>query len=187
MNIDRLEVGFTDIVNIGRYAYFIYCNKNGVFVNTDEIFENAQSFNRVVFLGGEPLLQKEELSRLSKKLVKINPRIVIEIFTKGLIKPTEVTGYINNTVFNVIIPTKETNGYKIDMLILNWFSEVGSNFIFDINNLDDIDNVITLINGVGIKKQQVFLSPLQHIDNLNRHIKFYGINLAPKVEWENEE
>ncbi len=187
MNIDKLEVGFTNIVNVGRYAYFIYCDKTGVFINTDEIFENAQSFNRVVFLGKEPLLQKEEVSRLCKKLTKINSRIVIEIFTKGLIKPVEVTGYINNTVFNIIIPQQSSKDYKIDTTLLTWYSEVGANFIFFIETLEDIDNVINVMNNIGIRKQQVFLSPLNQINNLSRHTKFYGINLAPLVEWENEE
>jgi len=186
MYIDKLEVGFTNMINIGRCAYFVYCDKSGVFITIEEIFEKCQSFHKVVIAGDEPLLQKEEIAKLCKKLVKVNPRINIEIFTTGNIKPAEITGYINNTVFNVLVPPKNNIRYKVDSLLFIWYSEVGSNFIFETASVEDIDNAITLMNTIGIKKSQSFINPISDVKNLNRQVMFYGINLAPKVEWSDE-
>lgn len=187
MNVDKLEVGFTNIVNVGRCAYFIYCNKNGIFISVDEIFEKCQSSHKVVITGDDPLLQKEDVARLCKKLVKVNPRISIEIFTSASLKPVELSGYNNNTIFNVLIYPKTDIRYKVDTILLGWFAEVGANFIFEVETKDDVDNAVMLMNGAGIKKSQTFLSPTKHINNLYRQVKFYGINLAPKVEWSDDD
>lgn len=184
MYIHKMDVGFTNILNIGRCAFFIECNKDsGVFIPVDEIFEKCQSSHKVIFTG-DPLIQKEEVAKLCKKLVKNNPRISIEIFTVPLIKPIEISSYLSNTIFNILIYTKDDKRYKVDIILLSWYVELGANFIFEIETIEDIDNVISIINSAGIKKSQTFLLPLKHINNLYKHAKFYGINLAPKVEWQ---
>lgn len=183
MNVKTLEVGFSNIVNIGRCATIIECDKSGAYITIDEIVEKCQSSHKVIIRGDEPLLQKEELAKICKKLVKLNPRINIEIFTKALIKPIEISGYISNTTFNVLMYPKGDKRYKVDIVMLAWFAEIGANFVFEVNSIEDIDNVIVIMNSVGIKKSQSFITPLKTIKTLYRHVKFYGINLAPSIEW----
>jgi hypothetical protein len=186
MKIEKLEVGFTSIVNIGRCAYFIYTNKNGAFIEIDELFENARSFSRVVVTGDEPFFQKEELAKLFKKLVKTNPRIKIEVHTEGLIKPIEVSGYANNVIFNVFVKMKWEPDYKINEQVLAWYNEIGANFIFRIQEQKELDDIAFVCNSIGIKKSQTFLCPMNEIPQLTRHAKFYGYNIAPYVQWDTD-
>lgn len=183
MNIEKLEVGFTSLVDIGRCAYFIYTNRNGVFVDEDELFENARSYSKVVVLGDDPFYQKEKLSKLFRKLVKINPRVRLEVHTPGLIRPTEVSGYVNNATFNVFVAMKYESDFQINESVLSWFNEVGANFVFRIQDGKDLDEVAFVSNSLGIRKSQIFLTPITEIPNLYRQAKFYGYNLAPYVEW----
>jgi hypothetical protein len=185
MNIEKLEVGFTSIVDIGRCSYFIFVKRDGVPIADDELYENCRGYSKVVILGDEPLLQKEEVAKLARRLVRANPRVRIEIQTGGLIKPVDVSGYINNTTFDVFVKMKWEPEYKISETVLAWYVEAGANFVFRVMEKNDLDEITFICNSVGIKKSQAFLSPMRNISELQRLAKFYGYNLAPYVEWEN--
>ena len=69
-------------------------------LNADDLVEQAIHFPCVVLTGGEPFLQKENIAKFIKKLIKQKPNIRIEIETNGTIRPIEVGKY-KNVVFNV--------------------------------------------------------------------------------------
>jgi hypothetical protein len=186
MNIEKIEAGYTNIVNIGRFANFVYLNKTGVYMTVDEIYATCQHFNYVVVLGDEPLSQKDELAKLFKKLAKDNPYVKLEVHTKGTIKPTEIMPFKDNVIFNVFVQMKNSGipwDKRINDTVLSWFAEFGSNFIFKINSIDEIDEVVNITSSFGVKKSQVFLTSLININDMGKHARFYGFNLAPIVEW----
>jgi organic radical activating enzyme len=184
MFIDKIESGFTNKITIGKYAIFIYTKKDSAFISPDELFDKIQSFNYIVFTGDDPLLQKEELGKICRKLTKQNPNVRIEINTFGTIRPLEISYYRDNVVFNVNV-LLSNSGIKwpdrVNELTMPFYIEIGANFIFDIKTLDNIDEVISLVTALGIKKSQVFLSSID-ID-INKYAKLNGFNIAPIIEW----
>ena len=186
MYIEKIEKGFTSLVRIGLYSNFIYMQKTGVFISVDELYEQCQHFNNIVILGEEPLLQREELGKLFKRLVKNNNNIHLELHINGMHKPLELGAFKDNVTFYVYVPLRNV-GLKWDERInennLSWYGELNANFIFKVNDLDDIEEVVTLIQSFGIKKSQTFIIPLSNTNTITEHIKFYGFNIAMEVEW----
>lgn len=185
MYIEKIDNEFTHIINIGKYALFIYTKKDGVFINPDELFEQCQHFNHIVFCGDDPLLQKDVIGRLCKKLVKAKPDIKIEIFTGGLHKPLEINSYKDNVTFNVFLSLSNSGlewSKRINETSIQFYIETNSNIIFDIQSKDDVEEVLTLIGALGIKKAQVYLMSSNNIDII-KYAKFYQYNIIMNVEW----
>jgi len=159
MKIKETYVSFIGEINVGRLAFFIYTDKNGVEINIDSLIENSQNFSKIVFLG-DVLEQKNELSIFIKKIVKLNPNVSIEIETYGTIKPTGITTY-KNIIYNVNVRLKNTNidyNKRYDKNILTWLSDADSNFLFYVIDDECIDEANSIIRDVGIKKNKVFLA-----------------------------
>lgn len=187
MNVEQIEPGFSNLISIGRYAVFVYISKNGVLELMDDVFEKIKTFNYIVIKSSDdPLYQKDELSKLLKKLVKNNPNVKIEIYTKGVERPLEYNQYKDHITFNITIDINtlgEDHNINFENKKLVFYSEIGSNFIFEIDSIDDIDSIVTIVNVIGIKKQQVFIMPKRDIEDIDRYAKYYNFNLALKVVW----
>jgi len=186
MYVEKIEQGFTKLIRIGLYSNFIYTKKDGVFMSVDELYEQCQHFNNIVLLGDEPLLQKEDIGKLFKRLVKNNPNIRLELHINGMLRPIDLGAFKDNIVFYVYVPLRNV-GLKWEERIsennLSWYGELNSNFIFKVNDLDDVEEVITLTSTFALRKSQTFLIPVDNIELIKQHIKFYGFNIAFEVEW----
>ena len=186
MYIEKTEQGFTNLIRIGIYSNFIYLKKDGIFMSVDEVFNQCQHFNNVVLLGDDPLYQKDEVGKLFKKLVKNNSNIRLELHINSMYKPVEINAFRDNVVFYVYIPLRNvglTWEQRINENNISWYAEMGSSFIFRVKDLDDLEEVLTLIGSLGIKKSQTFIIPDDNINEIKQHIKLYGFNISLEVEW----
>lgn len=180
MFIEKIESGFTNTITIGKYCKFVFTKKNGVFMNVEEIFNSCQGFFHIVILGeDDPMLQRDEVARLCKRLIKDNPNIRLEIHTTAVNKPLEFNYYKDNVIFYVYTSLDIT---KLKEEIITFYVEVNSNFIFNIDKVDDIDTVVMITSAFGIKKSQTFLSTHTNI-NLLQYAKINGFSMAPIIEW----
>jgi len=186
MYIEKIEQGFTNLVRIGIYSNFVYTKKDGIFMSVDELYEQCQHFNNIVVLGDEPLLQKEEIGKLFKRLVKNNINIRLELHINGMLRPMELSAFKDNVVFYVYVPLRNVGlawNERVNENNLSWYGELNTNFIFRVKDLDDVEEVLTLSSTFGLRKSQLFLIPLDNTDVIKQHIKFYGFNIALEVEW----
>jgi len=161
MKLKETYISFTDE---GRYAYFIIMNEKGAFKDVDELVNLASHFPRVVIKGDEPFNEKDDIAKLIKKITKLNPKVIFEIYTDGTIQPVKVTNY-KNILYNIKLKTKKSNvayDKRIIQKNISWFSEVSSRFIFDIKDEDDLDEANMIIRDTTIRKFQVFLRFVGH-------------------------
>ncbi len=188
MRIEKIESGYTEIINYGRYALFIHLDDEGPEHNYNDLVEQAIHFNRIIILGDEPFLQKEELTKFIKKLIKQNDNLNIEVYTKGIKKPTSI-GNFNKVTYNVFLQLKTSEieyEKRINPSIINWFNLSDANFIFEVNNEDDVDEVVLLLQDVGIPKHKVFLAPKDNYDLIFQKCRTYNFNFAPWIKFEND-
>lgn len=187
MNINKIETGFTNVINIGLYAIFIHMKKDGVYMSIDEIYQQCEHFNNVIVLGDEPLLQREEVSKLFKKLARNNPNIHLELHSFGMIKPSEINSFKENITFFIYVQLSSSDKMyheRINDNSLIFYLEFGANFLFKIEEKEDLDEVVKITKTFGIKKSQTFLiSDNYDILYLIEKAKFYGFNIAPTVVW----
>ena len=183
MNIEKAESGFTSICDIGRYAFFIHTQKDGAFVSFEELYDKAMHYGCVVVCGDNSLLQKLEIGKLFRKLVKYNSNIKLELHTDGTDKPVEVAGFANNITYNVFVPAVRPAGQRINENAMFWFVQSDANFIFEIGHKEHLEEAVSFINTFGVKKSKAFLTPTTNVDKIKQYAKYYGYNLAPKVEW----
>ena len=108
IKIFETRIGFCDMIDIGKFAFFIEMPYNHVSVDitVSDLVAQAKHFPRVVITGGEPLLQNKEIKDFIIKLKYYNPDIIIEINTDGTIKP--LGGRIlHEVLFNVWLKYKK--------------------------------------------------------------------------------
>jgi len=192
MKIKETFTSHTGLIDVGRFAFFINISKDGIFVPNEELVNQAMYFPRVVLLG-EPFEQKEDIASFCKKLNKENPKAIIEINTNGTIRPVGMTT-ITNVVYNVHLKLKISGlDYKqrIDITVINWFIEIGANFIFNTNLEDEVDEANLIIQDTNISKSLVFLTFnfYEKFDEVRKWAKYYGYNFAPnfmELLWTND-
>jgi organic radical activating enzyme len=206
MKICETFVGHQGEVSVGRFSFFIraskcnlfctycdseYAKNEGVEISVNDLVQQAIHFPCVIITGGEPFLQKEEVAKLVKKLVKENPEIRIEIETNGTIKPIEI-GQYTNIIYNVSPKlTNSGNKYedRIKPNVIDWFVQMKANFKFVVDKQDDIDEINMLVKALGISKQNVYLMPqgktkeeqLLKMLNVVQTAKINGYNFSPRM------
>ena len=183
MKVLALKSGFTRILNIGRFCLFVKLGEGGAFMDVPTVFEKAQHYPHVVVYGDDVLEEKEDIAKLFTKLVKNNENIRLEIHVRGHIKPVAATGYNSNLQYVVMPRLKSDSKYKFSQTAAEWYMQVGADFLFLVNEKDDIDVVNFWVNSVGIKKSKVFLTTHNNIDLILKYAKVYNYNLAPEVDW----
>jgi len=189
MRIKRTYTNFTTLIDIGRFAFFIDFDPDGVTVEIKNIIKQASHFNRIVLTGKEPFKERDNIQKLIKNITAANPNVMFEINTNGTIHPLGIGGF-KNIIYNVFVQLKNGEDSYIDRIkpeILSWFNDMNANFIFKINKDDDIDEAFSLINDFGIKKSQVFLMPdSESVKLVLERAKYYGYNFTIPLEVEFE-
>jgi len=182
MKIKETYISHTGLVNVGNFALFIDVQKDGVNVDNDELVKQSTFFPRIVLLG-EPFEQREDVTKFCKKIIKQNEKIKIEIHTKGLIKPLSIPS-IDNINFNVHLQLKISGlDYKqrIKSNVINWYNQVGANFLFIINIEDELDEANLIIQENNISKRDVYLvvEDSEQLEQVRIWAKLNGYNFAP--------
>lgn len=155
MNISKTFISINDR---GRMSFAIllsncnlkcsYCDRKdildkSVFLSTKVMLEQAKHFKNIIFTGGEPLLQWDEVKALSKMLIKENPYVSVEIETNGTVG---TDGYDNANIHYIVRPkltnSKNDNSKRaIHGANLKKFVSKGSKFVFMVNSVEDLDEV----------------------------------------------
>ena len=180
MQIDRTEVGFTGLVSVGRFAFFIYLSDTGFHMDEQQLAEQAIHFP-VIVIQDDKLKQREEIVTLIKHIRKDKPNIEIIISSDGIQRPVAISG-IDNIDYHVYLQLKNSGlEYKdrIKEKVINWYVTAGAKFIFKITNKDDVDEMDVLIMELGINKSQVYLYPSIDSDFCLKIAKQCGYNIAP--------
>jgi len=118
--------------------------------------------NRVIFTGGEPLLQQAELGKLLKLLKHSNTSMFIEVETNGTILPK---GEFRDLVdqFNVspkLAHSRNDISVRRKNLALNFFSQDKRTFFkFVVQEKDDLVEIRELVNIYKIRPETVYLMP----------------------------
>jgi len=201
MKIKETYTWFTGLLNPGNLSLFINVDKNGVEEDINSLAAKAITFNRVVIFGKEPFEQKEEIGKLIKRIRKDNFNNIIEIYTKGTIRPILI-GKFKNIIYNVNVQLKNSKiqyQERIKEGVLTWFNDIHANFLFYVDNKDDIDEAELLIKQLGIKKRLVYLTikekaSEEDLQYLIKVCKLFGYNFAlnfgymfwPKEDKKNE-
>lgn len=183
MNVVTLKSGFTRILNIGRYCLFVKLGDGGSYHDVPTVFEKAQHYPHIVVYGEDVLEDKKEVAELFTKLVKHNNNIRLELHVRGHVKPVASTKYNDNIKYVVMPRVKGDPKYKYNQKAAEWFNQVGADFLFLINNKEDIDVVNFWVNSVGINKSKVFLTTHNNIELIIKYAKLYNYNVAPEVDW----
>lgn len=185
MRIKETYTGFTDKIVIGRFGFFIVLDEGGIELKNNDLVDQAMHFNTVVLLGDEPFKQRDEIAKFIKRLKTKNNKVEIIIYTNGLHRPIGISD-IDNIVFIVNPLLKNSNipfDKRINYKALNWFSEVGGLFAFNILEVDDIDEAKLLVNNLELEKRKVYLVCLYNkLKDFIRLAKATGLNLSIDLE-----
>jgi len=193
MKIKETYVSHTGLVDVGRFGLFITLQNDGVYIELEELIKQALFFPRVILLG-ESFEQKEEVSKFCKKLIKENSKVKIEINTYGTIRPIGIAN-LDSVIYNVHLRLKSSNiNYKerIKPNIINWFNQIGSNFIININSEDEMDETNLILQENNISKRDVYLTfnNSKDLNQIRKWAKYYGYNFSPNFKdllWPNNE
>lgn len=173
MKITKTEIKHTGLVDVGRFAFYIYFSKDGVEIDNKMIIEQASHFPCVV-LTGEPIEQNEDAVKLVKGIVNNNMEASFIIHTNGMIKPTGFNS-IDNITYTVHMPISG----DINKSSVRWFEAANARFLFRVNDEDDADRANLIINEHDIRKKLVYLVPGYDIRMVSKIAKRYGYNIAP--------
>ena len=127
----------------------------------------------IVITGGEPVIQLKELNNLCKKIKDINDNIFITVETNG----TFFGDFVNNVDLISISPKLLSsspigseyenihNKNRINFEALKKFKEkyqkkeIDIQWKFVVNSGNDLDEIKTLQNEIGIESKNIFLMP----------------------------
>lgn len=117
---------------------------------------------RIVFTGGEPLMQQEALTDLLVDLKKERPDYRIEIETNGTIKPQSLLVQLVDQ-FNVSVKLSNSNMPEKKRLkneAIQAYADLDkADFKFVIDSEADINEVLALVEEYQIPKNRVYLMP----------------------------
>ena len=191
MRVKEEYMSFTGLINIGKLSKFIKINKQGYDTNIKEVIENAKHFSHIV-LYDNPFIDREDVSKLIKGILKHNPETTFDIYCTPNVRPIGV-GKFENINYYVKVPLKKSGiefNERINTRILTWFIDAKAKFIFNVETDDEIDEVATILNTVGIPRQLVYLSPNnpEQINKVMLDAAKYNYNFVPdfkKFLWNN--
>jgi 7-carboxy-7-deazaguanine synthase len=141
-----------------KYSY------TGKEFDNNYIIKEIQKYNGnlIVITGGEPLLQKPELIDLFKKMAYNNLHHIIQFETNGTIEPFVINDDIPWPTFRNVEYVVSPKMGNIKFEILRSFKKNTYGrfwFKFVIEKKDDLDNVTSIVDVVGIDKDRVYLMP----------------------------
>ena len=117
---------------------------------------------RIIFTGGEPLLQQRELGELIQRLKEVDPSFYIEIETNGTIKPLGLAAELIDQ-FNVS-PKLAHSGNDLAIRLkpetLRFYAnDARANFKIVIETPSDLEEVKALVAEAGMPASRVWLMP----------------------------
>lgn len=188
--LDNVKVDFIKDIHIGKRAYHLTFDKNGFEEKVEDVADKCANFS-CVCLKGKPFRQKKNLSKLCKSIQKKNPETLIIIKTDGKIKPVYMTTLKNVEYLVYVKSRKSTDSLndKINRKAFNWFGKAGAKFVFQVNDMDDLDNVDLIRNGLKVTKGQIYINVLgKKTEDMIYKIRLKGFNLYKKQkgEWYDE-
>lgn len=189
MNILESRIDYTSEINPGRLAYILSIDSYGVNIEVDELVSKAVLFSKILINIDSLEKHKTDLVKFIKKVNSKKPECSIEIHINGKDKP--LTGCGDAKIEYVVkLPLKSTQiiyKERIKPEILISYIQLHSNFLFYVENENDIDEVNMLVKEIGIKKESIFLSPPNNFDSekyfetillILKYIKLYGYNFS---------
>ena len=175
MKIKSTSSGFVTNVNIGRNAFFITLDEDGVEVLEKELFNGAMNFNYVVIRN----IYKDavqSVNSLIKKLLSSSPKTRIEVNVGCKFLPPNAGSY-ERVLYNAYIG----NEIEHDKKVIKWLKDASSNFIFNLSKETDLDYINTFARKHEIDKSKVILILRDVDDELLYMVKLTGYNVSLDV------
>lgn len=133
-------------------------------MSNEEIWESICQFpcENIVITGGEPLVQKKDLTELLRLLKQKNPNFYIEFETNGTILPDEALDALTDQ-YNVSVKLQNalvTEKERINRKAIFFFAQSPkSNFKFVVDTPQDLDEIQNLIQKFDIDSKKIYLMP----------------------------
>ena len=133
-------------------------------VSVDALTERliSQPCRRIIFTGGEPLLQQRELGELIQNLKTFDPEFYIEIETNGTIKPIGLAAELIDQ-FNVspkLAHSGNSASIRLRPEVLDFYAgDPRANFKIVVANPSDLTEVHALVAQSGMPTGRVWLMP----------------------------
>lgn len=183
MFVSNTYTGFTNLVSVGLYCFYIELDKLGVDIPVDELVEKAKFFNRICFIGRDCMDEKQEVLKFIKKVAKFNIKVIIEIFTTGIEYPTSYNNF-DNVIFNVWLQLKNSSIEFENRIIsknIMYYKDMNTKFIFPITITDELDEVDMIVNDYEIEKEKIFLYDMTDKTNVEEHAKMNGYGFIERI------
>lgn len=120
----------------------------------------AYPCKRVVLTGGEPLVQRNELTQLAKTLKEKD--YCLELETNGTLAPGEALDRVTDC-YNVspkLSNAGNTRKISIKKDVLSFFAKSNkSNFKFVVDHKNDLNEILSLLKDYAISPDNVYLMP----------------------------
>ncbi|PKQ68281.1 7-carboxy-7-deazaguanine synthase QueE [Raineya orbicola] len=129
-----------------------------------QIIAEIQKYNchRLIFTGGEPLVQQKKLLSLLAQLKKQNPQYHIEFETNGTIIPIPELEALTNQ-YNVSLKLENSKVRLQERLkpkAIHFFAQNDkANFKFVVDSPKDLDEILEIIQKYAIFHDKVYLMP----------------------------
>ncbi len=133
-------------------------------LSNEQIIAEVQKYNcnRLIFTGGEPLIQQKKLLPLLNQLKKQNPQYYIEFETNGTIIPEPELEALADQ-FNVSLKlahSKVLLQERLKTQAIDFFAQnAKSNFKFVVDSPKDLDEILEIIQKYAIFHDKVYLMP----------------------------
>ena len=191
MKVGKIYTTYTGQIDVGKLALFIELdNEGGVNKSFDFMETKVVDFDTVVFKG-DVVQQIADVSKLINKVSKDNKIIKFILNVDSKRKLLKITKYDNITINVNVMLSKSELPYeeRISEKDIEWYNNMKCNFIFDVLDIDDIDEVKLLMDKFGINKRNIYLSPIDPgcLSDVLELAKFNGYNFAPDFKrflWE---
>jgi 7-cyano-7-deazaguanosine (preQ0) biosynthesis protein QueE len=118
------------------------------------------SIANVIFTGGEPLLQQDELAPLAARLRERGRRVEVE--TNGTVMPTEAFAALVDqwNVSPKLASSGNTDRARHRPAVLQWFAaRPNATFKLVMTSDADVAEVTELVDALGVPRERVVLSP----------------------------
>lgn len=178
INVNKTHVEYNNNCII-KFNHVIELSDDGFVSPINTLAVSASNFNNILIKGEEPLKHSKPVSDLCKSIHNLNPNINITIETNGTIRPVGFNT-LHNIIYNVRVELKNSNKKyteRINETALAWFNKAGANFIFDVLDEDDFEEINTLATALYIKPSQICISINGDYKDLFLLCFKYGFNL----------
>jgi organic radical activating enzyme len=165
-------------------------------ISFDDLFEKINKFNcdRLVFTGGEPLMQQDNIRKFLEKISNYR-QWQIEIETNGTLLPLDYFKYNRSNVQINCSPKLLSSGNPrnraINTSILTQLCyEYNTNFKFVATSLKDFDEIEHLCKIINAPKEKIYIMPegtspeilTKRMVEFVEEIKNRGWNLTPRLQ-----